>query len=373
LQRVDLGFRADRLLTVRVALPESKYRDKLVPVGDTFVWEGRQVPQFFDELLQRLGALPGVTGVAASGYAPLTGENNSPSFEKERARWPPEGGASTAFFRPVSANYFRTLGIPLLRGRELNERDIQGATPVAVINETMARQYWPGEVPLGQRFRTSSQMPWRTIVGVVGDVRYQGLSEPTIPEMYFAYDQALWPQHTMTVLVRTARSPTDVIATVRREVTSLDPNLPIYDVRTMDQWIANSLAAPRFNVVLLGTFAGLALILASVGIYGVVAYSVTQRTRELGLRMAIGAQQRDVVAMVLRESLIVVAVGMAVGVTAALLATRALSGLLFGIGPLDPVTWTAVTGVLFGVAFLASYVPARRATRVDPLIALRAE
>ena len=191
--------------------------------------------------------------------------------------------------------------------------------------------------------------------------------------MYFAYGQALWPQHTMTVLVRTAMGPTDVIATVRREVTSLDPNLPIYDVRTMDQWIATSLAAPRFNVVLLGTFAGLALILASVGIYGVVAYSVTQRTRELGLRMAIGAQQRDVVAMVLRESLVVVAVGMAVGVAAALLATRALSGLLFGIGPLDPVTWTAVTAVLFGVAFLASYVPARRATRVDPMIALRAE
>ena len=168
-------------------------------------------------------------------------------------------------------------------------------------------------------------------------------------------------------------SPTDVIATIRREVTSLDPNLPIYDVRTMDQWIADSLAAPRFNLVLLGTFAGLALILASVGIYGVVAYSVTQRTRELGLRIAIGAQQRDVVAMVLRESLVVVAVGMAVGVAAALLATRALSGLLFGISPLDPVTWTAVTCLLFGVAFLASYVPARRATRVDPMIALRAE
>ena len=254
LQRVDPGFRADRLLTFRIALPESAYRDKLVPVGDTFVWEGRQVPQFFDELLQRLAALPGVTGVAASGYAPLTGENNSASFEKERAGWMDSGGRPrTAFFRPVSANYFRTLGIPLLRGRELNERDIQGATSVALINETMARQYWPGEDPLDQRFRTSAQMPWRTVVGVVGDVRYRGLSEPPIPEMYFAYGQALWPQHTMTVLVRTAMSPTDVIATARREVTSLDPNLPIYDVRTMDQWIANSLAAPRFNVVLLGT------------------------------------------------------------------------------------------------------------------------
>ncbi len=373
LQRVDLGFRADRLLTFRVALPESEYRDKLVPVGDTFVWEGRQVPQFFDELLQRLGALPGVTGVAASGYAPLTGENNSASFEKEGARWMDGGRVPMAFFRPVSANYFRTLGIPLLRGREINERDLQGATPVAVINQTMARQFWLGEDPLGQRFRTSPQMPWRTVVGVVGDVSYRGPSEPPIPEMYFGYGQALWPQHTMTVLVRTAMGPTDVIATARREVNSLDPNLPIYDVRTMDQWIADSLAAPRFNVVLLGTFAGLALILASVGIYGVVAYSVTQRTRELGLRMAIGAQQRDVVAMVLRESLVVVAVGMAVGVAAALLATRALSGLLFGISPLDPVTWTAVTAALFGVAFLASYVPARRATRVDPMIALRAE
>jgi ABC-type antimicrobial peptide transport system permease subunit len=161
--------------------------------------------------------------------------------------------------------------------------------------------------------------------------------------------------------------------TIRREVTSLDPNLPIYDVRTMDQWIANSLATPRFNVVLLGTFAGLALILASVGIYGVVSYSVTQRTRGLGLRMAVGAQQRDVVAMVRRESLLVVAVGMAVGVAAALLGTRALSGLLFGIGPMDPATWIAVTSMLFAVAFLASYVPARRATRVDPMIALRAE
>jgi putative ABC transport system permease protein len=216
-------------------------------------------------------------------------------------------------------------------------------------------------------------MPWRTIVGVVGDVRYQGLSEPTIPEMYFAYGQALWRQHNMTILVRTAMSPSDVIATIRREVTSLDPNLPIYDVRTMDQWIANSLAAPRFNVVLLGTFAGLALILASVGIYGVVSYSVTQRTRELGLRMAVGAQQRDIVTMVLRESLLVVAAGMAVGAAAALLGTRALSGLLFGVSPMDPATWIAVTSLLFAVAFLASYVPARRATRVDPMSALRAE
>ena len=178
LQRVDPGFRADRLLTFRIALPV-RLRDKLVPVGDVFVWEGRQVPQFFDELLQRLGALPGVTGVAALGYAPLTGENNSATFEKELAR-SPEGVVPTAFFRPVSANYFRTLGIPLLRGRELNERDIQGASPVAVISETMARQYRRGEDPLGQRFRTSLQMPWRTIVGVVGDVRYQGLSEPTV-------------------------------------------------------------------------------------------------------------------------------------------------------------------------------------------------
>jgi predicted permease len=374
LQQVNPGFLADRLLTFRIALPESEYRDKLVPVGDTFVWEGRQVPLFFDELLRRLGSLPAVTGVAASGYAPLTGENNSASFQKEGADWTDSAGrVHTAFFRPVSANYFRTLAIPLLRGRELTERDIQGATPVALINETMARQYWSGEDPLGQRFRTSPQMPWRTIVGVVGDVKYQGLSEPTIPEMYFAYGQALWPQHTMTVLVRTATSPTDVIATIRREVTSLDPNLPIYDVRTMDQWIANSLAAPRFNVVLLGTFAGLALILASVGIYGVVSHSVTQRTRELGLRVAVGAQPRDVVAMVLRESLLVVAVGMTVGLAAALLGTRALSGLLFGIGAMDPATWIAVTSLLFGVAFLASYVPARRATRIDPMIALRAE
>jgi putative ABC transport system permease protein len=372
LQLVDPGFRTDRLMTFRIALPEAEYRDKLVSVGNTFVWEGRQVPLFFDELLQRLGALPGVTGVAASGYAPLTGEDNSASFEKERAG-AAEGAVPTAFFRPVSANYFRTLRIPLVRGRELNDRDIQGATPVAVINETMARQYWRGEDPLGQRFRTSPQMPWRTIVGVVGDVKYRGFGEPTIPEMYFAYGQALWPQHTMTILVRTAISPGDVIATIRREIASLDPNLPIYDVRTMDQWIANSLAAPRFNVILLGTFAGLALILASVGIYGVVSYSVTQRTRELGLRMAIGAKQRDVVAMVLRESLLVVAVGMAVGVAAALLGTRALSGLLFGVGPMDPATWLSVTSLLFAVAFLASYVPARRATRVDPMITLRAE
>ncbi|MCC7010501.1 MAG: ABC transporter permease [Acidobacteria bacterium] len=373
LQRVDPGFQANRLLTFRIALPEAEYRDKLVPVGDAFVWEGRQVPLFFDELLRRLAALPGVIGVAASGYAPLTGENNSASFEKERAGWMDGGRPRVAFFRPVSANYFRVLGIPLLRGRELDPHDIQGTMPVALINQTMANRYWPGEDPIGQRFRTSPQMPWRTIVGVMGDVRYDGLSEPTIPEMYFAYGQALWPQHTMTILVRTAVSPTESIAPIRREVNALDPNLPIYNVRTMDQWIAGSLATPRFNVVLLGTFAGLALVLASVGIYGVVSHSVTQRTRELGLRMAMGAQQRDVVAMVLRESLLVVAVGMAVGVAGALLGTRALSGLLYGIGPMDPGTWVAVTSLFFAVALLASYVPARRATRVDPVIALRAE
>lgn len=374
LQRVDPGFQSDRLLTFRIALPEYEYRDRLVPAGDTFVWEGRQVPQFFDELLRRLQGTPGVTGAAASGYAPLTGENNSASFQKEGADWVDGAGrVRTAYFRPVSANYFRTLGVPLLRGRELTDRDLQGAPPVAIINETMAKQHWPGEDPIGRRFRTSPQMPWRTIVGVVSDVRYQGLDEPAIPEMYFAYGQALWPQHTMTVLVRTAANPTDLVATIRREVTSLDANLPIYDVRTMDQWIAKSLAAPRFNLVLLGAFAGLALVLASVGIYGVVSHSVTQRTRELGLRMAVGADQRDVVAMVLRESLAVVAAGIGVGLAAALVGARAVAGLLFGIGPMDPATWGAVTSLLVGVAFLASYVPARRATRIDPMIALRSE
>jgi hypothetical protein len=288
-----------------------------------------------------------VTGAAASGYAPLTGENNNASFQKEGAAWTDsQGRVNTAFFRPVSANYFRAMGIPLLRGREIDARDVQDAMPVALINETMAKRYWPEDEPIGRRFRTSAQMPWRTIVGVVGDVKYQGLSEPTIPEMYFAYGQALWPQHAMTVVVRTTMRPTDLVAAVRREVASLDSNLPIYDVRTMDQWIERSLAAPRFNVVLFGTFAALALILAAVGIYGVVAHSVTQRTRELGLRLAVGAEPRHVMAMVLRESLVVVAIGMAVGLATALIAVRGLSGLLFDIGPLDPPTWIGVVGLL---------------------------
>jgi putative ABC transport system permease protein len=374
LQHVDPGFQSDGLLTFRVTLPESEYRDRLVPVGDTFVWEGRQVPQFFDELLMRLGQLPGVTEAAASGYAPLTGENNSASFQREGGAWTDaQGRVNTAFFRPVSANYFRAMGIPLLRGRELDARDAQDAMPVALVNETMAKRYWPDEEPIGRRFRTSPQMPWRTIVGVVGDVKYEGLSEPTIPEMYFAYAQALWPQHAMTIVVRTAMRPTDLIPAVRREVTSLDSNLPIYDVRTMDQWIDRSLAAPRFNVVLFGVFAALALILAAVGIYGVVSHSVTQRTRELGLRLAVGAQPRDVMAMMLRESLAVVAIGIGLGLATALMSVRALSGLLFDIAPLDPATWIGVIGLLLGVAFVASYLPARRAMRADPMLALRAE
>ena len=377
LQNVSPGFRTEKLLTFRVALPESKYKDQLVPSGDTFVWSGRQVPTFYDELLERLRSLPGVNAAAASGYAPFTSENNSATFETEETRYmegkTPPRDVPMAFFRPVSPNYFRTLGIPLLRGRELTARDNEYSPPVAVINETMARRFWPGQNPIGRRFRTSTKFPWRTIVGVVGDVKYRGLGLAAIPEMYFSYPQALWPQHAMTVVLRTSGDPANLAAAARREVLAIDPDLPIYDVRTMEDLVYRSLAGPRFNMLMLEIFAGLALMLAGVGIYGVIGYSVTQRTHELGLRMAMGAQARDVIKLVLREAMILTSIGLAAGLVAALVATRLLSSLLFAVRPTDPGVFVAVSVLLTAVALLASYIPARRATRVDPINALRCE
>lgn len=377
LQNVSPGFRTEKLLTFRVALSQSKYKDELVPSGDTFVWSGRQVPAFYDQVLERLGALPGVIAAAASGYAPFTGENNSATFETEEARYMeskrPPRDIPMAFFRPISPNYFRTLGIPLLRGRELTSRDNENDRPVAVINDTMARRFWPGENPIGRRFRTSSKFPWRTIVGIVGDVRYRGLGAAAIPEMYFTHRQALWPQHAMTVVLRTAGDPANLTTAARREILAIDPDLPIYDVRTMEDLVYKSLAGPRFNMLLLEIFAGLALILAAVGVYGVIGYSVTQRTHELGLRMAMGAQARDVIRLILREAMILTSIGLAAGLVAALLATRVLSTLLFSVRPTDPGVFVAVSVLLAGVALLASYIPARRATRVDPISALRCE
>jgi putative ABC transport system permease protein len=237
----------------------------------------------------------------------------------------------------------------------------------------MARRFWPGQNPIGRRFRTSTKFPWRTIVGIVGDVKYDGLGTAAIPEMYFSYRQALWPQHAMTVVLRTSGDPANLAAAARREVLAIDPDLPIYDVRTMEDLVYRSLAGPHFNMLLLEIFAGFALVLAAVGIYGVIRYSVSQRTHELGLRMAVGAQARDITGLVLREAMIVTSIGLAVGLVAALIGTRVLSTLLFGVGPTDPYVFVGVSALLTAVALLASYVPARSAARVDPINALRCE
>ncbi|MGH2524640.1 MAG: ABC transporter permease [Anaerolineales bacterium] len=230
-----------------------------------------------------------------------------------------------AFFRPISANYFRSLGIPLLRGRGLAAQDTHAAPPVAVINETMARQFWPDENPIGQRFRTSPVFPWRTVVGIVGDVKHQGFATSSTPEMYFAYPQALWPQHEMTVLLRTAVDPASLAAAVRREVLAIDPDQPIYNARTMEQLVDNSLRGPRFNMLLLAIFAGLAVILAAVGIHGVMTYSVTQRTHELGIRMALGAQPGHVIGLVVRQGLALAFAGTAAGLAGAFAVTRVMN------------------------------------------------
>jgi putative ABC transport system permease protein len=365
LQDVAPGFDSSRLLTFRLSLTDSRY---------TTFQKGQS---FFDEFFAGLRRSPGVRSVAAINALPFSGFGGSRSFHIEgREEKRPEDQTEEQL-RIVTDGYFAAMGIPIVAGREFTERDALDQPRVAVVNDAMAKKHWPHESPIGKRVSFSTNEPqWYEIVGVAGNIKNRALEAADRPELYVPYRQPLfagWTVRPMYVIARTSADPASTVAIARQEVARVDRDQPISDVRTMDERIGRSLSSRRFSMVLLALFAGLALTLAAVGIYGVVAYSVTERTHEIGVRVALGAQRRDVMAMVVGQGMTMTIVGTAIGVAAAAALARLMSSLLFGVSAVDPATFVAIPLLLIAVALAACYVPARRAMRVDPLQTLRSE
>jgi putative ABC transport system permease protein len=362
LRKINTGFETDNVLTMVLRLPAAKYK------------EDPQYVAFFRQALERVRAIPGVRSAGIVNFLPLYGGLGSATgFNIEGRPAPPPGDGPGANVRVADAGYFGAMGIPLLRGRNFTDAEDAEARHVSLVSESFARNYFPGEDPIGKRIKVfmSQEPAWTEIVGVVGDVRYDSLTAEAEPTVYQPHPELTY--EFMTLVIRTTGDPAAVAPAVRRELSAIDPDQPVSDVRTMNQVMAETVGRARFNTLLLGIFAGLATLLAAVGIFGVMSYSVTMRTRELGLRMALGAQPGRVLMLVLRQGMLLTLVGIGVGLTGALALTRVMSGLLYGVGANDPTTFAAIVVLLGVVALIACYIPARRATRVDPLVALRYE
>ena len=366
LQQVDPGFRTEDVLTMQLTLPPAQY-------------SGMRIARFYENLLERVQRIPGVRSAGMCRFLPLTANDISLNFQIEGRPRLALADQPRAQFRAASSGYFEALGIPLIRGRVFTVSDGERTPKVAVINEVAARRYWPGEDPVGKRILSGADDDaWSTIIGVVGNVKHAGLDADTKPETYYHYlqipaDVLSVAESTMFLAVRTRIDPSAMTSSVRQELRSLDPNQPVFNVRTMAEVMGASVSQVRFRMLLLAVFAGLALLLAAIGLYGVMAYSVTQRTNELGVRMALGANANDIVRLIVGQGLRMTAIGVAIGVTLAGASTWVLSRLLFGIHAIDPVSFLAACLVTITVALVASGVPAWRAIRVAPATALRAE
>ncbi|HKR12251.1 MAG TPA: ABC transporter permease [Pyrinomonadaceae bacterium] len=363
LRNVDPGFRADNLLTMKFVLPEPKYAG----------FQSRTA--FYSDLIQRVEGLAGVKSAAVTTNLPLYRQGNSISISIEGRPAPPPGQELIVVTRIVSPRYFETMSIPFLSGRQFTDQDIATSPRAVVISETMARRYWPGEDPVGKRIgagRIQRPEDWIQVVGVVKDVRQFELTAEPRPQMYLSYRQAGFfaPRD---LVVKTDVDPASMAATVRKTVWEIDKDQPVSNIKTMEEILLDSIARQRFSMLLLAIFAAVALILAAVGIYGVMSYSVAQRTHEIGIRMALGAQTGAVLKLAVGYGLKLVIAGIAIGLIAAFFLTRVMSTLLFGVTATDPVTFTVISLLLIFVAAVASYIPARRATKVDPIIALRYE
>ncbi len=357
---VDLGFDPRNVVTARIPLPEKRYPKEA------------QQAAFYQSLLERVRALPGVISASAADHLPLNGMSNGVVYIEGQP--PPKDMWSSplVWWCPVMPDYFRTLRIPILHGRDFAQSDTPDAPLVAIINETMARRFWPEQDAVGRHFKHSPEdKKWITVAGVVGDVREGGIDHPPMPEAYFPESQNTSPY--LALVVRTATEPLSQVPAIRTAVHGLDKDLPLIEVQALLEMVSDSSREYRFLSLLLGLFAAIGLVLASVGIYGVVSHSVAQRTREIGVRIAFGANFGNVIAMVLGEGLKLVLVGIAAGIAGALALTRYLANLLFGVRPTDPVTFAAVTALMALVALCACYIPARRAATLDPVLALRYE
>ena len=363
LQQVNPGFEPGNILTASVSLPQARYADE--PARSAF----------FLGLLERIRNIPGVGAAAISMALPPNLLVMTNPYTVEGRPLAPGQRAPAVPHLLISPGFFRVLGVPVQRGRDFTGADAGTAPGVVLINQTMASTLFPGEDPIGRRLQLGDpapSSPWVTIVGVVGDVKYRGLDAAPSPTLYTPYEQSLW-WPTMYLVVRSNVEPATLARSIRMQVSSLDPLLPVTRVRTMHDLLGRSVAEPRFRTILLGLFAAVALVLATVGIYGILSYTVAQRTREIGIRMSLGARRRDVLRLVLQQGMALAGAGVAIGLLSALALNRVLAGLLFGVGPTDVATFSVVSFVMVGAALVACYVPARRATRVDPMVALRCD
>jgi putative ABC transport system permease protein len=360
LVHVAPGFRSESVLTARLSLPRSRYPDN------------RKIGAFERELLESLQGRPGIQSAGLATYIPLSGSDNGWSVFIEGRPPLPVGIYNMAKYRPVSAGYFETIGIPLLRGRSFTPSDTAESPWVVVINDSMAREYWPSESPIGQRLHFAGPT-WRTVIGVVGDVLHEALDGEAKAEMYVPVEQAPNTESGPRIVVRTALDTGAAAGELRGAVSAIDPAIPVDRIETMQQLVSGSVAQPRFRTMILAAFSMLALVMASIGIYGVMNYLVIQRTREFGIRLSLGATPSDVLRLVLRRAAVLIGAGTCLGLAGSALLVRFIAKLLFGTAPLDPLTFAVVPILLTAVALLASYIPARRATRIDPIVALRYE
>jgi putative ABC transport system permease protein len=365
LVRIDPGFETADVLTMRLSIPTADYPDAAAVSG------------YYQRLLGRVRELPGVREAAAVRVLPLAESIGDWSIQIEgRTRRP--GEDFDGDWQVVSPGYFETLRIPLKEGRSIEDRDRFDGHQVVVVNEAMAGLYWPGESALGKRIRMGGDArPWLEIVGVVGDVRHEGISGAINSKFYRPHDQfaqsAGYAPNSMRLVIHTEVDPVSLVSAVRREVRTLDPNVPVANVETLDDVFHASVTEPRFTMMLLLTFGGVALVLASVGVYGVISFSMSERTHELGLRRALGASGGDVISMVVRQGMSVVVIGVVAGLAGAYWVTGFMSSLLYEVGARDPATFIGVPVLLGTVALIATLMPARRAVTVEPIVALREE
>jgi putative ABC transport system permease protein len=363
LQQVDLGFKTGNALTASVILPIARYP------------KNEQITAFYQALLERVKAMPGVEAASAIAPLPLSGDMFRISFEVE-GRNIPKGELPSSHFRSISLDYFSAMNIPLLAGRAFTERDNASAPGVVIVNKTFANRHFPNENPIGKHIKpgvsAEGEPVWREIVGVVKDVKHrQSLSRDYEPEYYVPHAQI--PFNGMSLILRTTNDARSLARSIQQEVQALDRDAPVYRIKTLDQYLGVAVAQPKFNALLLSLFAGLALLLTAIGLYGVMAYAVIQRAQEIGIRIALGAQTGDVLKMVLRQGLKLTTLGLAIGLAAAYALTRYMQSLLFGVKATDPSTFAAIALLLIAVALMACWIPAKRATKVDPMVALRCE
>jgi predicted permease len=362
LSRVDPGFQAEQVVTMRTTLAASRYETD------------DRIRLFSRELLARIGRLTEVHAVGIADYLPMTRAGTGGAFDIEGRPVPRVGDQPGSWISIVGGDYFEAMGIPLLRGRFFGDADTERTQPVFIIDDELARRHWPGEDPIGARLvwrRSERETLSGEVVGVVGGVRWGSLAADPPGTTYWWFPQV--PDRQLTIMARTMGDPIALAGAIAAQVREVDPNQPVAEIRAMQDFISADLAQPRFTMLLLGSFAAAAVLLSAIGLYGVIAFGVAQRTREIGLHVALGAQHGDVLRLVMRRGMLLTGLGLVIGIASALAFGRVVASLLYGVSPADPATLLAVTLLLAAVATLATYVPARRATRVDPMVALRAE